>query len=449
MPPPVVYRCCLRGDSIVVDHNSPDYQPQKLTIELKRTIRVPDGAGIAELPPDLDNFSLFKTRDFASNLPSYMTDQRGLFVTMYQREAMWVSFQSQCPFMIKIYAGGVNVVSGEPSSETIVTQMRRHALVDANKSIQDYVVTPKQPWIDGFAVAPGVVRQFVAMPLGQGYTVEAQLTGREFVGGLQFEITPSLPRAQWAPCTPEGSCSIVVKSLTGKLITIPCSRSDRIGNVKRSLQDKDGIPLDQQRLICHGRQMEDNLSLGHYNVINNGVITMIFRLRGGAWSGPMGMAAGGKVNQVIHEDDYDPGNWATGSTITIPVHILTTTMFRHVTGQQPPPCPIRASEYAELGLPFFKFSEEEPSGVSGAFNGVQSVNEINVNRGIAAGSEPDVKPRVVTIRGDMGAATTSRVSLNMINDPDGLVNPYGPLRDFRTLKRLKDELRYGSLPTEQ
>lgn len=73
------------------------------------------------------------------------------------------------------------------------TILRRRQLIAAGKSVQDYVVLPDQPWLDGIATSPGQVRQFLAMPVGQGYTVEAQKTGAELVAGLQFEITPLVP----------------------------------------------------------------------------------------------------------------------------------------------------------------------------------------------------------------------------------------------------------------
>ena len=55
---------------------------------------------------------------------------------------------------------------------------------------QNYVVVPEQPWLDGYAVAKGQVRQFVAMPLGQGYTVEEQRTGKGEWGGIQLQAFP-------------------------------------------------------------------------------------------------------------------------------------------------------------------------------------------------------------------------------------------------------------------
>ncbi|KAI0551392.1 hypothetical protein F4679DRAFT_137452 [Xylaria curta] len=161
-----VYRCSLENDSIVVKQISPDYRSQSLRISFQRTIRVPDNADEAKLPLNLGHFPLFKVCDFASKLPVDMAAKGGVLFPMHQREAMWINFDADHPFMIKIYAGGVNAVSGEHNMETVETKMRRLDLVSKKESIQDYVVVPRQPWIDGFAIAPGVVRQFVPMPLG-------------------------------------------------------------------------------------------------------------------------------------------------------------------------------------------------------------------------------------------------------------------------------------------
>jgi hypothetical protein len=58
---------------------------------------------------------------------------------------------------------------------------------------QDYIVCPDQPWLDGINAGQGFIKQFVAMPLGQGYTVEAQVTGREEFGGIQLVVYEPKP----------------------------------------------------------------------------------------------------------------------------------------------------------------------------------------------------------------------------------------------------------------
>ncbi|KAI0437492.1 hypothetical protein F4803DRAFT_538441 [Xylaria telfairii] len=445
MASPVVYSCSLDKDSIVVKHESPDHISQSLTIGFQRTIRVPDNADESQLPPNLGHFPLFKVSDFSSSskLPADMAAKGGVFFPMYQQEAMWINFKAKDPFMIKVYAGGINAVSGEHNLETLETKMRRLDLVSENKNVQDYVVAPLQPWLDGFAVSPGVVRQFVAMPLGMGYTVEAQLTGQEVVGGLQLEITPSLPRNRIVrprPSAYPGDFSIEIKRLTGWSGHVQSSPSETVENFKAAVQDATQLPPDQQRLVFNGKELEDGRILSDYNMQNGSLVHLIMRLRGGGFNGPMGVAAGGKIDQVIHKDNNDPNIWARTSTITIPVHILSKAMFCDLTQRKLPRCPISASDYARAGLPFFRFPEK-PSGISGAFSKVKSVNEINVHRGLVSGAEPTVNPPVVTIQRHEGGAARIYVDPETIDDPHGLVNPGGPLRGFRTLAALLEELK--------
>lgn len=105
---------------------------------------------------------------------------------MYQSEALWISFSSwgdfgsgaSYPFAVKIAAGKINAVTGEPWTNGLA------------KRRQNYVVVPDQPWLDGFCVQKGLIRQFVAMPLGQGYTAEEQITGTAEHGGIQIIVYP-------------------------------------------------------------------------------------------------------------------------------------------------------------------------------------------------------------------------------------------------------------------
>jgi len=96
-----------------------------------------------------------------------------------QREALWIEYlniDSNYPHALKVAVGKVNALSGEMWDETF----------KSDRKVQDYCVTPLQPWLDGCNCGDGYVKQFVAMPLGSGYSVEKQVTGEEKTGGMQI-----------------------------------------------------------------------------------------------------------------------------------------------------------------------------------------------------------------------------------------------------------------------
>ena len=151
-------------------------------IEFQRTLRIPDDQRTYPLPPGLGRFPLRHLDDFADRLPRESVRRGGVIMPIHQGEALWIKFEdhfgSRYPCAIKIAAGKVCAISGEQWREGLT------------RDPQNYVVVPGQPWLDGYCVTKGTVRQFVAMPLGDGHTVEEQLTGEAVHGGMQLAVYP-------------------------------------------------------------------------------------------------------------------------------------------------------------------------------------------------------------------------------------------------------------------
>ena len=154
------------------------HEDARLEVGFQRTLRIPDDNRDYPLPPGLGAFPLNHVDDHLERLPAKWGQRGGVFLPMYQAEAMWLNFTGSYPMAVKVAAGKANALTGDPWTNELSGEP------------QDYLVVPDQPWLDGFCVERGLIRQFVAMPLGEGYTAEEQLTGEPQHGGLQVAVYP-------------------------------------------------------------------------------------------------------------------------------------------------------------------------------------------------------------------------------------------------------------------
>lgn len=283
------------------------------SVSFQRTLRLPDDGKVYPLPPGLGAFPICKVEDYADRVPTAWREQGGVFIPMYQREALWLQFRgaSWRPNAVKIGVGKINAVTGQPWSETL------------NRSPQDYLVCPDQPWLDGINAGDGFIRQFVAMPLGMGYTVEGQVTGKEEFGGLQILVADPKPGRFPDEPPPE--------------------------------------------------------------VFREGMVSLCMSAPSAPAGAEMGLGAGGRMEQKIYPDQHGMDSWDESNSGQVYVHIVNSMAYREITGQEPPPTPVSAKQYTQYGYPWFSLYDEDQGDVdpSAVLSEVKSVKEMDQTKGFA------------------------------------------------------------------
>lgn len=296
------------------------------TIEFQRTLRIPDDNRTHDLPPGLGKFPLSHVDDHPSKLPAAWQKRGGVFLPMHETEAMWIRFHSSYPFAVKVAAGKINAVTGKPWTTELQGRNGTAAVRSTIDDEQDYLSVPRQPWLDGFCVDKGKIRQFVAMPLGQGYTAEEQITGEAVHGGLQIIVYP-LKREFYVPPRPFA----MVRSMS-----FSASAS--------SLENTRSMNMD------------------------------------------MGLAPGGLMEQVIHEDSWGIDKFDQSVNAKCFVHLLNSQQFEMVTGKKPPTPAPTAADYSKSGLPWFKVDDSAAKALPGA-PGLKKLDSV-ANLGNKLGQNP-------------------------------------------------------------
>jgi hypothetical protein len=303
-----------------------------LRVEFQRTLRIPDDDRDYPLPPGLGAFPLRHVDDFAARVPELWRMHGGVMLPMYQSEAMWLNFDTphEYPFALKIATGRINAVTGEAWQDGL------------NSDPQDYVVVPDQPWLDGYCIEKGIIRQFVAMPLGSGYSAEEQLTGRAEHGGVQ-------------------------------LVAYPMKRDHYEKIRRRRARPAYGVMADLAPYVCEAAP-------------------------------DMGLAPGGRMRQEIYDDEHPFDAWDLRQRSRCFVHLANSLVWRAITGANPPTTPPTAEEYTRAGLPWFEYYAADATALAGGerLRGLKSVAELGAEKGdVPLAENESVDPaHVVTIRGE-------------------------------------------------
>ena len=292
----------------------PEVHPKaKLAIQFQRTLRVPDDNREYPLPAGLGRFPVRHIEDYADRMPATWKEHGGVLIPIYQSEALWINFHASYPMAVTVAAGKINAVTGKPFTNQL------------SADPQDYLVVPEQPWLDGFCIRKGMVRQFVAMPLGEGFTAEEQLTEEATHGGIQLICYP-MRREKYE-----------------EILTRP----ERAMSMKPELT------------ACYS--VRSNME--------------------------MGLAPGGMIRQQIHEDPYGLHAWDLNTMSRCFVHLANSQAWHAITGDAPPSSPVTKEEYADRGIPWFDFYFSDSNALSGSTElaGLDSVAAKSIKKGKSAG----------------------------------------------------------------
>ncbi|MFJ8545248.1 hypothetical protein ACIRFH_25140 [Streptomyces sp. NPDC093586] len=299
----------MTGTSVRIDGNTLRL-PGGAAVRFVRTLRLPE-TGTHPLPPGLGEFPVRRIADHADAVPEAWRARGGVMLPVYLREAMWLSFAgTREPAALQVGVGKVCAVSGRPWSDRLT------------RDPQNYVVLPRQPWLDGVNSGTGTVRQFVAVPLGTGATVEGQVTGEEVWGGVQLQVFPLNDRelARW--------------------------REEERRRAE-ALRDR-GI---RRRGALGAAMPMAAPAPGAAPAPSGGA-----RAR----SAPaMGLGVGGSMRQEVYRDERPLADWAERPAGRVFVHLVTPPQWRRITGEAPPPSPVDRAAYTRAGLPWYDYYDQD------------------------------------------------------------------------------------------
>ncbi|WP_067688061.1 hypothetical protein [Nocardia jejuensis] len=324
-----------------------------------RTLRLPE-EGTHALPPGLGEFPIRRVADYADSVPEEWRRRGGVMLPMYVREAMWLSFSAEEPAALQVGVGKVCAVSGRPWS------------AELGRDPQNYVVLPRQPWLDGINSGQGTIRQFVSVPLGLGATVEGQVTGEEVWGGVQLQSFGLEPRALELWREQQAMEQLRTQHYGGYGIQSelaggpgssgfgsPADLPTQVGAVPPPAPPAYGAPLPPSGPAYESTAMSAVERTGSHPIPGSAPGAAPTGSSRGRKAKAMGLGVGGTMRQEIFEDDRPMRDWAGTPSGRVFVHLVTPPDWRHITGEEPPASPVNRRAYTAAGLPWFEYFDAD------------------------------------------------------------------------------------------
>jgi len=393
-------------------------ETKHMRITFHRTLRLPEDGKTYPLPPSLGVFPVKRVDDYADRVPASWRDRGGVFVPLYQHEALWIQFEklTHKPCAVKVGVGKVNAITGGPWRDSLNIN-------------QDYVVAPPQPWLDGIKSGDGSVKQFVAMPLGGGYTVEGQVTGEEKHGGLQLSIYPGKDEHFPVPKN-------VMRGIGGNYETYSSNHvnvvlGDTMGfdeeagaagsvEVTSTVVMAGGAPVskgDVKFKSMYSRSDESPLrrtSVRRKGPADEPTIRSRRTRARVAQAAEMGLAAGGNMKQKIYPDPHGCEVWDQESKERVFVHLVNSQMYREITGEDPPATPITQGTYIQYAYPWYDVWDENLGDVStpGVLAGVKTTSQIDEEKGF---THPQTDNTSITVTTVVNVGTPKVVKKNELD----------------------------------
>lgn len=310
-----------------------------LGITFHKTVRM-QGEGVRKLPPSRGHFPFFETRDFPGRVPAHWPEN-SLFIPMAESEALWLGFQSPAhlgrtrrPLAVMVGAGGINAVDGNPWGNEL------------SADPQNYMVTPPQPWLDGWKGTgerdEHIVYQFVATEHqgGAGNTVAEQLLGTTSTDGA---LTVSVVQAREDFQFPvpgirrTGGFGLELSALASTSMAVPTA-----GASLENLGAGDTETFSATSLtapMVYGAQAEG------------------LRVRAMSTQVPareMGVGKGAKLEQKIYPDPYGIDTWDLSTLQTQKIYLVNAADFEQITG-----FPMTEIEYERDGFTFPRYIHDD------------------------------------------------------------------------------------------